>query len=198
MLEHLFGSKTRFKLLKTFFREQERAFYVRELTRLVDAQINAIRRELELLLKSGLVSEVESPGHINKAKAGATLRKYYRINVQSILYPEMHALLIKAQALGQQKFIKDLETKCGNIKLIVLTGVFTNDLKAPTDILLVGKTKERSLARIIKKYEKDFGCELRYTTMTLEEFLDRRHMMDKFLYSIFESNNMRVLDKIDG
>ncbi|MFH1286146.1 MAG: hypothetical protein ABII02_00090 [Candidatus Magasanikbacteria bacterium] len=197
MLEHLFGSKTRLKLLKTFFREQERSFYVRELTRIIDAQINAIRRELELLVKSGLVQETESPRNMNKAKAGASLRKYYRINSESILYPEMDALLIKAQALGQEEFIADLQKKAGDVRMLVLSGIFTNDPAAQTDILIVGDVKERSLAQLIKKYEKDFGCDLRFTTMILDEFFDRRHMMDKFLYSIFESKHMKVVDKLD-
>jgi len=197
MLEHLFGSKTRIKVLKIFFRDPNRVFYVREITRLIDAQINAVRRELELLIKSELVVVVKPPGNMDKSEAGSNLRKYYGLNIESILYPEMQALLIKAQSLGQQKFIKELESKSGDSGMIVLTGVFTNDKSAPTDMLLVGSVKERSVGRLIKKYEKDFGCEIRYTVMSSDEFFDRRHMMDKFLYSIFESKHLKVVDKLD-
>ena len=194
MLEHLFGSKTRLKLLKTFFRQTDRAFFVRELSRLLDAQINAIRRELGLLVKSGLIKETDETGFLNPGEVGSKLRKYYRLDTDSILYPEMQALLVKAQVLGEEQFSKELAEKAGDVKLLLLTGGFTSDKRAPSDILIVGDLKERSIARIITKYEKDFGFEIRYTTMTDKEFAERRHIMDKFIYALFEANNIKVVN----
>ena len=46
MIDSLFGSKTRVKLLHLFLNNPGKAFYVREITRLVDEQINSVRREL--------------------------------------------------------------------------------------------------------------------------------------------------------
>ncbi|PJA89771.1 MAG: hypothetical protein CO137_02505, partial [Candidatus Magasanikbacteria bacterium CG_4_9_14_3_um_filter_32_9] len=78
MLEHLFGSKTRLKLLKTFFREPDNPFFIRELTREIDSHINAVRREISLLVKVGLVEEIEN----KTAKSGISTssRKYYSVN----------------------------------------------------------------------------------------------------------------------
>jgi hypothetical protein len=199
MLEHLFGSKTRLKLLKIFFRDPGSSFYVRELTRILDVQINAIRRELEILIKTDLIKEMDI-NSVNRydsmEKSSARLRKYYSLNMESILYPEMKELLVKAQILGEQKFVQDIKEKAGDIKLFILTGHFTGDTKAPSDMLLVGKIKEMTVNKIIKKYEKEFGFEIRFTLMSEEEFTDRRHVMDKFLFSIFETNNVKVIDKI--
>ena len=44
--EKLFGSKTRAKLLDLFFANTNKSFYVREITRLIEEQINSVRREL--------------------------------------------------------------------------------------------------------------------------------------------------------
>jgi len=203
MLEHLFGSKTRLKLLRTFFRKSDDIFYVRELTRILDVQINAIRRELELLVKSGLVREV-GDSEVNKEKTdssrtesrGARLRKYYALNRESILFPEMQALLVKAQVLGEKKFTKEIISKAGEMKLFILTGQFTGDKRAPSDMLLVGKIKERSVSLVVKKYEKEFGFEIRFTLMTESEFNDRRHVMDKFLFAMFEAGHVKVVDKL--
>ncbi len=198
MLEHLFGSKTRLKLLKLFFAEPEKSFYVRELTRLLDVQINAVRRELELLIAAKLL--IESEGETEKKeeaddkKAGLNLRKYYRLNTESILYPELQALLLKAQVLGEQKFIDELKAKAGDMKLLLVTGRFTNDERAKTDLLIVGDIEEKAVASVVARHEKEFGFEIRYTIMTEKEFYERRHMMDKFLYSLFEANHMRVVD----
>lgn len=194
MLEHIFGSKTRLKLLKIFFRKPSDSFFVRELTRLLDVQINAIRRELELLVRSTLIKEAANKSEENKS--GVTLRKYYTLNKESILYLEMHALLVKDQSLGEVKFTDELVEKAGDVKLLILGGQFTGSKSVPTDMLLVGNIKEKTVSRLISKYEKEFGFEIRYTIFSEKEFGERRHVMDKFLFSIFEAPHVKVVNKL--
>ena len=55
MLEQLFGSRTRWKLLKLFLSHKDEAFYIRELTRLTDEKLNSIRRELANLEDWGII-----------------------------------------------------------------------------------------------------------------------------------------------
>src|SRR6201995_1711032 len=55
MIEQLFGSKTRVKLLQLFYSNPNRSFYVREITRKIDEQINSVRRELSNLLSIGII-----------------------------------------------------------------------------------------------------------------------------------------------
>src|SRR5665213_3084882 len=55
MIEQLFGSKTRVKLLRLFYGNPNRSFYVREITRKIDEQINSVRRELANLLSIGII-----------------------------------------------------------------------------------------------------------------------------------------------
>ena len=54
-IEKLFGSKTRAKLLRLFFENPEKSFYVREMTRVIDEQINSVRRELLNLESIGII-----------------------------------------------------------------------------------------------------------------------------------------------
>ena len=56
MIEQLFGSKTRVKLLQLFYSNPNRSFYVREITRKIDEQINSVRRELSNLLNIGIIT----------------------------------------------------------------------------------------------------------------------------------------------
>ncbi|OIO20230.1 MAG: hypothetical protein COY69_00670 [Candidatus Magasanikbacteria bacterium CG_4_10_14_0_8_um_filter_32_14] len=198
MLEQLFGSKTRLKLLRIFYTENERAFFVRELSRLVGVQINAVRRELEILLSMDIVreKEVKIKEDSNELEIGEKLRKYFELNPESIIYSELQALLIKDKIVAQRKFIQAFEKKMSDTRLLVLSGEFTNDKKAPTDLLVVGKIKPRVLAKIVEDYEKDFGFNIRYTVMTEEEFMDRKYVMDKFLYALFEADNLKVINKL--
>lgn len=193
MLEQLFGSKTRLKVLRILYREPGRAFFVRELGRSVGVQINAVRRELELLSEIGLVKESEQKS-VDSSESGATLRKYYQLDRTCIIYEELRALLLKEQIMGEQEFIEDIKEKSGHVLLLVLTGQFMQDQTAPTDLLVVGELKARALAKVIEDYEKAFGFSIRYTTMTEKEFGERRYVMDKFLFSIFEAKHIKAVN----
>ena len=56
MIEQLFGSKTRVKLLQLFYSNPNRSFFVREITRKIGEQINSVRRELSNLLSIGIIT----------------------------------------------------------------------------------------------------------------------------------------------
>ena len=202
MLEQLFGSKTRFRILRTFFAHPERSFFVRELSRAINIQLNAVRRELELLVNIGLVKEGDPSSRDSVSLRGkdygqgVSLRKYYALDLQSLIYPEVQALITKLQILGQQEMIKEIKEKGGEIKLLLLSGQFTNDREAPSDLLAVGKLKEKTIVNIISKHEKDLGFEVRFTMMTEAEFKERRQMMDKFIFALFEANNAKVINEL--
>ncbi|MBI2990138.1 MAG: hypothetical protein HYY51_03050 [Candidatus Magasanikbacteria bacterium] len=196
MLEHLFGSKTRLKLLRIFFRDPEQAFFVRQLSRMIDVQINAVRREIELLLELGIIKETNHKAP-DSHESGATLRKYFQAHTECVVYQELLALLLKEQVMGEEQFIKDIEGRVGPLRLLLLSGRFTQDSKAPTDLLLVGDLKQRSLVKLIQEYELEFGFEIRYTAMTEQEFIERRYVMDKFIFSLFESRHIKAVNKMD-
>lgn len=197
MLEQLFGSKTRYKILRTLFRESDKPLFVRELARAIDTQVNAVRREIELLLGLGLLKEeIENKPKLSSAEYGASLRKYYCLDKESVLFEPMADLLDKIQVIGEDALARDIKAHGGKIKLLLLTGRFTNDSRAPSDLLLVGALKERSVMKLIANYEKELGFTIRYTLMSEPEFKDRRHMMDKFLFSLFEAENMKVVNEL--
>lgn len=197
MLEHLFGSKTRVKILKLLYRRPDRAFFVRELSREIGVQINAVRRELDLLRELGIINEKIDAKPTDVEKAGVTLRKYYQLNPESLLYSELQALLTKETIIEQKQFIQDLSTKIGDTKLLILTGAFTHDIKVETDLLIVGEVKLRALIRLLEQYQKELGFDIRYTIMSEAEFSDRRYVMDKFLFSIFEAEHLKVIDLLN-
>ncbi|EKE06752.1 MAG: putative transcriptional regulator [uncultured bacterium] len=184
--------------MRLFFSESEKAFFVRELSRNIGVQINAVRRELEILLSMDIIKEKESKelSQENELEVGEKLRKYYILNPESIIYSELQALLVKDKIIGQKEFIKAFQTKMSDVRLLILSGEFTADKRAPTDLLVVGKIKPRVLAKIIEDYEKEFGFNIRYTVMAEEEFADRRYVMDKFLYALFEADHLKVINDL--
>src|SRR5262249_52061486 len=81
MIEQLFGSKTRVKLLQLFYGNPNRSFYVREITRKIDEQINSVRRELANLLSIGIITS----DTVNN-------RLYYEVNQKFEYYTPLLAM----------------------------------------------------------------------------------------------------------
>lgn len=190
MVEYLFGSKTRLKLLRLFFKDVDRSFYVRQLTRLVSAQINAVRRELERLTKAGIVEEVEGTP---EAGTRGGRQRYYALNKECLLYTEIKALLAKSQLIEENSYLEEIKEKGGAFSHFVLTGCLMNNPSAPTDMLLVGSVHEPRLRRLVGRFEKELGQSIRYTVMSAREFNERKQLMDKFLYQIFEGPNLELI-----
>ncbi|MBI4122475.1 MAG: winged helix-turn-helix transcriptional regulator [Parcubacteria group bacterium] len=185
MLEQLFSSKTRVKLLKLFLNQgPARDYYIRELTRLLGEHLNSIRRELENLEDLGLVTSAERDK-----------KKYYSVNRDFILLPELKALLLKSKELNEQRVIEQIE-KITSAELLVLTGSFTGNSDSPVDIFIVGRVQKAKLEKIIKSYAKETGRELNYTVMSRKEFKERVDLGDRFIFTLLNGRKITVVNKL--
>lgn len=183
MLEQLFGSRTRVKLLRLFLSNPGRHYFVREITRKVEERINSVRRELKNLEDMGLITSLDK-----------NQKKYYQANDNFILFPELKSLILKAQVILEEKLVSDIKS-LGNIQYMVLTGFFVGMKDLSTDILIVGKINRKKLHRLMKKFERVFNHAINYTMMTITEFKYRRDLTDRFLYDILENKKIVMIDK---
>jgi DNA-binding transcriptional ArsR family regulator len=84
MLERLFTSRARVKLLKLFLLHPEREIHVREICRITGLNINAVRRELANLEDLGLLRS----RHVGNAR-------FYTVNIQFPIYQDLVNILMK-------------------------------------------------------------------------------------------------------
>jgi hypothetical protein len=201
MLSKLFGSNSRVKILKAFLFHPDERYYIRQLSRDLYLQVNSVRRELENLEDFGLLlSEIGNGSEgdeelIEERNSDRQEKKYFRVNKEFPLFEDVKGLIIKSQILHKDDFSKDL-LRAGSIKLLVLTGVFVNDFKAPTDMLIVGKINKDRLLKIIRDLERELGREVNFTLLTATEFKYRRDIADIFLYDLLEKEKIIVIDEI--
>jgi hypothetical protein len=116
-------------------------------------------------------------------------------NKNFIIFPEIKALLIKAQILSSQKFIDGLK-KIANPKFLALTGIFTSDTDAKTDMIIIGPLKRAPFLKLISNLEKDLGRELNFTIMDEAEFIYRQEVMDIFIYNVLSGKNIILIDNL--
>ena len=184
MLEQLFGSRTRTKLLHLFLEDNNRPFFVREICREINERIHSVRRELANLEKFGLIVSQERDQ-----------KKFYKINPSFPIINELHLLLQKSRVLFEQAMTKKAQRLEG-LKFFCLTGQFTKEAEIQTDVLLIGKINRDSLDKFIKELEKTYGHNLRYTYFTMQEFNLRKELSDKFLYSILNGKKIVLINKL--
>jgi len=183
MLEQLFSSRTREKLLNLFLFNQNKRYFVREITRVIGERLNSVRRELANLEKFELVISED-----------ADRRKYYRLNKDFILLQELTNLFAKARLLWEKK-VSNIIKKYTGIKYLSLLGFFVDDEDSKTDILIVGRIGKKEIANFVREIEKITHQPLRYTHFTTQEFNYRREVTDKFLYDLLERKSITLLDR---
>ena len=196
MIEQLFGSKTRVKLLQLFYSNPNRSFYVREITRKIDEQINSVRRELANLLNVGIITSDTSNNKV-----------YYEVDQKYEFYTPLQEIfgggIIKTRKAG--KVAKAIELPLhddatdlkalGNVEVAVLTGQFTRDNTAGVDVLIVGNVNQNALNKYVTELEKQEGKELRYTVFSLDDFNYRLQIKDRFTSNVLRAKKQVLLDR---
>ena len=191
MIEQLFGSKTRVKLLQLFFSNPNRSFYVREITRKIDEHINSVRRELANLLSIGILASDTNNN-----------RLYYEVNQKYEYYKQLAAIFGGGKVGKTDKVSTEEETSgevtiksLGNVELALYTGQFTRDESSGIDLLIVGDINQTKLGKFISELEAKEGKEIRYTVLTNDEFRYRQQVKDRFLSNVLASKKQILVDK---
>lgn len=175
--------------MQLFYSNPNRSFYVREITRKIDEQINSVRRELANLLSIGIISSDTNNN-----------RLYYEVDQKYEYYPPLSAIFgsgsmpTKAATAAEESDAQDLKA-LGNVELIIYTGQLTRDQRSDTDVLFVGDLNPTQVAKYVADLEAKEGKELRYAVLTDDEFRYRKEVNDRFLTLVLESKMQVLTDK---
>ena len=193
MIDALFGSKTRVKLLHLFLNNPGQSFFVREITRKIDEQINSVRRELANMLEIGIITSDSADNKL-----------YYQVNQRYDHYVPLRSIFGNAKpekSLASQydeaptDNYASLISAIGGIRLAIFAGVLVRGSTAPVDILLVGNLSGQKLKSVIKEIETSEGRDVNYSVLSYDEFYYRLSVKDKFITEILNSNHKIVIDK---
>lgn len=193
MLDAIFGSAVRVKILNFLLISPAAKHYSSQLSTALGIAASSLRHELANLVKAGLIREDKDGSGSGKNRE----RKTYSINENFLLYPEIKALFVKAQILFSEKFLEGLRKAC-QPKFLALTGLFTNYPEAQTDLIVAGQIRRGPFLRLINELEADLGREVKFTILSEAEFLYRRDIMDIFLYNILEGKTVVLIDEISS
>jgi len=193
-MEQLFGSKTRVKLLQLFMQNPNRAYFVREITRKIEEQINSVRRELANLLNIGILK--------SRSKEN---RLYYEADPNFEHFDALRAVFAGAAMdkkvtdanEGMNTELADKLKALGSVNVLAYMGKFTNDDKAGVDLLIVGNVNKTNVNNFVADLEDEEGFEVRYAVLTLDQFNYRKSVQDRFI-SLVEESKKNVTHDPEG
>lgn len=183
MFADLITSKTRIKLLEVFLTQPHEMYHVRECVRRTGEEINAVRRELMLLEKRGILN-----------KEPRANRVYYLLSKDYPFYYDL--LILGSKTIGLGKSILENKAKLGKIKFAMFSGKFVRRIKESpedVDLIVVGTVVLPELAVLVRNEEMRVGTEINYTAMSEEEFRFRKQRNDPFLAGILLGSRIMLI-----
>ncbi|MBQ8985336.1 transcriptional regulator [Candidatus Saccharibacteria bacterium] len=186
-IEKLFGSKTRAKLLQLFFSNPNKSFYIREMTRVIDEQINSVRRELSNLESIGII---KNESFDNKV--------YYSANNKHPFCRPMVEIFSKKIDSNRDHDIKEStwDEYCRPVRNYLSGLIVTNRIPGQDglDLLIIGNDRTKKLTRWAEVIEKKQGKMINYAILSPEDFSYRRSVHDRFIEDVLEMEIIEVID----
>lgn len=186
-LQDFMISRVRSKMMELFFTHVDDMYYVREITREVKEEINAVRRELDRMIEYGLLKS-EQRGN----------RLYYYINKKYVFFQELQEMVAKTTGLGKK--IRKLRRKLGTISFVMFSGRYIKGLaprNGEVDILIIGDIVLPELQVLIKEEEEILGREINYAVFTDDEFDFRKTRRDPFIMDVLYLSRVMVVGSED-
>lgn len=185
MLENLLSTKSKKKILSVFFAHPKRSFSLQELRAAAEVSARAAAEAVRELNRAEILST-----------AAKNRQRIFRVNSRFPLYQELEDLLA-ADAKRDYDLVSKILKKLPNVKLAILSGVFSMQPNLPVDLLIVGDHISRiRLGSILKEMEKITGFEVVYAILSAEEYEYRRLMNDRFVRDVLDYPHLVVVNHL--
>jgi hypothetical protein len=185
LFESLFGSRVRARLIRFFILNPETEFTGSDVSEKVMLARPEVGRELQRLKKMGFV-------HENARKRVKT----YQLHPSFPFVPELHSLVSKSNVNVPHQMFQKLRAS-GEVKLILISGIFLNYPKGKADmILVINNASRQKLKSAVERIEAEVGRDIRFVLMDGEELRYRLNMLDRFLIEFLEGPYQEVVHKI--
>jgi len=173
-LGKILGNGARIKIMRLFLLNKGKGFKSKDIAKRSRVTPDVVRKELKLF------------SSVNFIKKHSSTSPDWFFNPTFKYANEFEDLLVRSDSLNK-KTILDNFRKVGQVKFVVVSGVFIKDKTSRVDLLIVGdKMKRGRIEGGIRKLEAEIGAELVYAIFETKEFIYRLNMYDKLVRDILD------------
>ncbi|HWQ60236.1 MAG TPA: hypothetical protein VN420_03740 [Candidatus Fimivivens sp.] len=185
VFESLFGSKVRARLIRLFVLNPEGEYTTADVSAKTLLPKTDVSREILRLKKMGFVRELSR----RRVKA-------YQMRMDFPFYAELRSLVLKSNVGVSHRMFQKLRS-AGEVKLVLVSGLFLNHQKSKADMMLVmNNTNRLRLKSVMEKLEAEIGREIRFVLMDTDELHYRLNMLDRFLIEFLEGPYQEVQNRV--
>lgn len=188
MLEALFSSRVRVKLLTFFLMNPDVRVHARAMVSRVGVHYNAVWKELLHLEEAGVL--------LSEPLANT---KLYRLNPQYPILPELRAIVLKTTGLGN--VLREALGRIPGTEAALIYGSFAAgdmDHQSDIDLMLIGEIDLTRLAPVIAKVERDLGRSVNYIAYTDEEWKNKVRANQPFILNVLASPKIMLIGDEDA
>ena len=188
MLEILFTSKARVKILETLLLNRQANFHTRELARRTGVSPPYVLKELRNLKGLGILSEKREGNMV-----------FYKVNESSSIVEDLKRLFLKTESLGAELF-KTLKKDQERIRYALIYGSFakgTEISSSDIDLLIVGDIEEDKVAGALLKAQSRIGREINYIVWSEKELLEKSVQQVPLLREISKTPVIMIIGDAD-
>lgn len=175
MLNSLFTSEARIKILDVLLFRAEKGLHLREIARRTGVIPTYAKKELERLAETGIVN-FSKVGNLN----------VFAINKGCPIFKELRSIFLKTYSFV---YLAATRLKKFDAEYALVYGSFAAAAEKPAsdiDLLIVGNVEEAKVSAIISRMEEDAGREVNYILWSREEFRKKIAEKNKFLLAIIK------------
>lgn len=183
LLENIIPSKVRRKILQLFYHHPDNTYYLREVVRQVNEEVNAVKRELDILYDAKVLS-----------RERRTNKVFYELNRNYLLYDEFLRIFTKTSILSEQ-VISNI-SRLGKVKYIAVSSKYSRKIPLKDDeiyVLFVGIIVVPEVETIMNEARKEFGWDINYTVMSEEELKFRKKNNDPFIWKFLKQPKVMLV-----
>lgn len=188
VLDKIFGSRVRAKILGWFFTHIDEKFFVRQLAPILGEDPTNISREM---------ARLESLGILISNRQGN--QKQFQVNKDCSFLDELRGLVLKTTGIAGQ--LKAELAKIKGVKFAFIYGSFAKGQEtadSDVDLFIVGSVKLDMLDTMLGEIERKLGRSINYVLYDFREFKEKVSSGDGFVAEVLANDKIILMGEVSG
>lgn len=188
VLDRLFSSKARVRILALFLLHPGARFHAQALAKSIGIRYSAVWKELVKLERAGILVS-DNAGRI----------KYYSLEPRFPILNELRIIFLKTVWLGDA--IRQALSDQPNIYAVFIYGSFASgemDTSSDIDLMVLGEVDLGTMSPLIMRLEKELGRSINYAIFGKNDWHKRLQAGDPFLTNVLTSPRIMLLGNEDA
>ncbi len=176
-------TKNRAELLRLFFTNPERAFFMQEIGRILGKKPGVFQRTLNNLVSEGVLK--------SEYKSNA---RYFKADKRYTLYKELKSIVFKT--VGVEASLSAELKRISGIEFAFIYGSYAKGKEnylSDIDLTIIGEPDEDELVKRIDRLEEKLQREINYKFYRLEEFVREVKEKEPFVLEILNEKKIILI-----